>query len=89
LTHPNGFFILDTGFPTQSSLIEGRKNPNRFGATATANITENTPIITPSVVSIERIKLVRSAVIAIAIFTPQPATALKRLVIRQLPAGAI
>ena len=57
--------------------------------TATANITEKTPIITPSVVSIERIKLVRSAVIAIAIFTPQPATALKRLVIRQLPAGAI
>jgi hypothetical protein len=37
-------------------------------------MTENTPIITPKVVKIERIKLVRSAVSAIATFTPQPAS---------------
>ncbi len=42
--------------------------------TATANMTEKTPIMTPRVVKIDRIKLVRNAVKAMATLTPQPAS---------------
>ena len=46
--------------------------------TATASVTANTPIITPSVVRIERIKLVRRAVMAIATLTSHAALFLAR-----------
>ena len=57
--------------------------------TATANITENTPIITPNVVRIDRMRFVRSAVMAMATFTPQAAIELSRPLMPVPPGGAI
>ena len=56
-----------------SELIESVTETFAPSPIATARITANTPIMTPNVVRIERIKFVRSAVNAIEMLMPHPA----------------